>query len=142
LVPGAGGLAEWLEPGLAFGYGDARAVVFDHDENTVALRPHPHPQPRVRKRVARCVYEQVLDDPLHLGGVHVRDHRLRVQIDGSIRGSELTSQTEVVSGSVTVTTNPAQYGFTASAGQCVQQSEVYDSATFQYYTAYSVGSCL
>jgi hypothetical protein len=66
----------------------------------------------------------------------------RVQIDGSLRGSELTGQTEVLSGSVTVTTNPAEYGFTASAGQCIQETEVYDDATFQSYMTYAVGACL
>lgn len=66
----------------------------------------------------------------------------RVQIDGSLRGNELSGQVEVLSGSVTVTTNPSQYGFTASAGQCVQSTEVYDDVTFTSYTTYAVGSCL
>jgi hypothetical protein len=65
----------------------------------------------------------------------------RVQIEGSLRGSELSGQTEVVSGSVTVTTNPAQYGFSATAGQCIQSTEVYDDTTFQSYTTYATGAC-
>jgi hypothetical protein len=66
----------------------------------------------------------------------------RVQLDGSLRGSELSGQTEVLAGTVTVTTNPAQYGFSASAGQCIQATEVYDDATYQSYMTYAVGACL
>jgi hypothetical protein len=66
----------------------------------------------------------------------------RVQIDGSLRGTELSGQTEVLSGSVTVTTSPAEYGFAATAGQCIQATEVYDDSTFQSYMTYAVGACL
>jgi hypothetical protein len=66
----------------------------------------------------------------------------RVQIEGSLRGNELTSELEVLTGSVTLTTNPSQYGFSATAGQCVQATEETDSVTFQTYMQYTVGACL
>jgi hypothetical protein len=66
----------------------------------------------------------------------------RVQLEGSLRGSALGDQVEVVSGSLSIETNPAQYGFSASAGQCVSSTEVYDDVTFTSYTQYSVGACL
>jgi hypothetical protein len=65
----------------------------------------------------------------------------RVQLDGSLRGNELTSEVEVLTGSLTVTTNPAQYGFSANAGECVQETEVYDDVTFESYSTFTVGAC-
>lgn len=65
----------------------------------------------------------------------------RVQLDGSLRGNELTSEVEVLTGSLTVTTNPSQYGFSASAGECVQETEVYDDMTFTSYSTFTVGAC-
>lgn len=65
----------------------------------------------------------------------------RVQIDGALRGTAL-GLVEVLSGSVSVTTNPAQYGFSATAGQCVQATENYDDTTYTSYTTYAVGACL
>jgi len=66
----------------------------------------------------------------------------RVQLDGSIRGRDNSSQVEIVSGRLALTTNPASYGFSAAAGQCVTSTTVADSTTGQLYTQYSVGSCL
>jgi hypothetical protein len=66
----------------------------------------------------------------------------RVLLDGSLRGIANTDQVEVVSGSFSMTTSPAQYGFSASAGQCVQSTYEYDPVTYNDYTAYSVGACL
>ena len=66
----------------------------------------------------------------------------RVLLDGSLRGSADTDQIEVVSGTFSITTNPAQYGFNASAGQCVTSTYEYDPVTYQDYEAYSVGACL
>lgn len=65
----------------------------------------------------------------------------RVLLDGSLRGSSTSDQVEVVSGSFSIQTNPAQYGFAASAGQCVTSTEIYDDTTFTSYTQYSVGAC-
>ncbi len=65
----------------------------------------------------------------------------RILVDGSLRGSELTGQVEVLAGTFSMTTNPAQYGFTATAGQCVQETDIYDDETFTSYASYSVGAC-
>jgi hypothetical protein len=65
----------------------------------------------------------------------------RIQIEGSLRASEATGRFEVLAGTFSLTTDPAQYGFTASTGQCVQETENYDNATFTTYTTYSVGAC-
>jgi hypothetical protein len=65
----------------------------------------------------------------------------RVQLDGSLRGYEGSDVTEVLSGSFAMTTNPAQYGFSAVAGQCVTATEIYDEDTYSSWTQYSVGAC-
>lgn len=64
----------------------------------------------------------------------------RVQIEGTLRG-HADGIVEVVSGSASITTNPAQYGFSATAGQCITATEVYDDVTFTSYTTYAVGAC-
>jgi len=66
----------------------------------------------------------------------------RVLLDGSLRGSADGEEIEVVSGSFSLTTTPSQYGFSASAGQCVFATEMYDETTFQSWTQFSVGTCL
>lgn len=66
----------------------------------------------------------------------------RVQLAGSLRGFEGSDTTEVVSGSFSITTDPAQYGFSATAGQCVTATEIYDEENFSSWTQYSVGACL
>jgi hypothetical protein len=65
-----------------------------------------------------------------------------VLLDGVLRGSDASTQVQVVSGSFAIETNPAQYGFSASAGQCVSGTDTYDSTTYTYFTQYSVGACL
>ena len=66
----------------------------------------------------------------------------RVQLDGSLRGSDTGDQIEVLSGSFSIQTDPSQYGFSATAGQCVVAAEIYDETTYTSYTQYSVGVCL
>ncbi|HUS33306.1 MAG TPA: hypothetical protein VMZ53_32610, partial [Kofleriaceae bacterium] len=66
----------------------------------------------------------------------------RLLLDGSLRGMADSSQLEVVSGSFSMTTNPSQYGFSATAGQCVTSTSEYDPVTYQDYELYSVGACL
>jgi len=66
----------------------------------------------------------------------------RVQLDGSLRATAVTDQVEVISGSFAITTSPSQYGFAASAGQCVRGQTVYVSTTYDSYTQYTVGTCL
>ena len=66
----------------------------------------------------------------------------RVLLDGTLRMFEGSDVIEVVTGSFSTTTNPAQYGFAASAGQCVTRTTQTDPATFEDYSTYSVGTCL
>lgn len=65
----------------------------------------------------------------------------RVLLDGELTSSEASSAVVVSSGTFAITTNPAQYGFSATAGQCVSSTEEYDSASGEYYTAWSAGTC-
>jgi hypothetical protein len=65
----------------------------------------------------------------------------RVLLDGSLRGSSEGDQVEVVSGAFSITTSPAEYGFTANAGDCVFATEMYADTTFSSWTQYSVGAC-
>lgn len=65
----------------------------------------------------------------------------RVLLEGSLRGTEGSDSMEVASGTFSITTNPAQYGITATAGQCVSSEEVYDDTSGQYFTAFSSGVC-
>ena len=51
------------------------------------------------------------------------------------------SQIEVTSGRLSVTTNPTDYGFTATAGQCAFATEVEDVTTGRFYDQWSAGSC-
>jgi len=64
-----------------------------------------------------------------------------VLLDGALEGTTGTTTVRVASGTYSIETNPAQYGFTATAGQCVTSTDTYDSVTFNDYTAYSVGAC-
>jgi hypothetical protein len=63
----------------------------------------------------------------------------RILLDGGLRGR--ADETLEVTGSFSIETNPAQYGFAATAGQCVSGAEVYDSTRGEYYTQFAVGAC-
>ncbi len=65
----------------------------------------------------------------------------RVLLNGSLRSSQDTDQLQVMSGTFSMTTNPAQYGFTATTGQCVSSSEAQDPVTEDFYTAWTAGTC-
>lgn len=65
----------------------------------------------------------------------------RVLFDGTLRSSDANDQVEVVTGGFSIMTNPASYGFSATAGQCVSSTESLDATTDQYYTQWSVGTC-
>ncbi|MBA3819758.1 MAG: hypothetical protein H0X17_12755 [Deltaproteobacteria bacterium] len=62
-------------------------------------------------------------------------------LDGSLRSSAESDRVEVLTGSLRLATNPASYGFIATAGQCVAGTEVIDEPSDTYYTQWSVGSC-
>ncbi|MGE5182370.1 MAG: hypothetical protein ACM31C_09930 [Acidobacteriota bacterium] len=64
----------------------------------------------------------------------------RVQLEGSLTGDAASSSVRVT-GSYSLATNPAQYGFSATTGQCVTSTDTVDSTSGQSYTAYSVGAC-
>lgn len=65
----------------------------------------------------------------------------RVQLAGSLRGSDTTNEIAVSTGSFSITTNPAGHGFTASAGQCVSDTDVIDPTTGASSTQWTVGAC-
>jgi hypothetical protein len=65
----------------------------------------------------------------------------RVLLTGGLRGSDASDQVEVIGGAFAMTTNPASYGFSATAGQCVSSTEAFDTTTSDYYTQWTVGTC-
>jgi len=65
----------------------------------------------------------------------------RVLLEGALQASAAPSQTRVLTGTLSLATSPAQYGFLAVAGQCIAQAQAYDATSGQDYTAYSVGAC-
>lgn len=65
----------------------------------------------------------------------------RVLLDGSLVGDDAAHQS-AVTGTFSIATSPASYGFTASTGQCVTDSEAIDPATGAAYTRFTVGACL
>jgi hypothetical protein len=65
----------------------------------------------------------------------------RVQLAGSLRGSDASPQIAVATGSFSITTNPAGHGFTASAGQCVTDTGAFDPTTGGSFTQWTVGAC-
>jgi hypothetical protein len=65
----------------------------------------------------------------------------RVVLDGTLRGSDAGDQVEVLVGSFSVTTDPASYGFAATAGQCVTAADATDPTTGSTFTRFSVGTC-
>ncbi len=64
----------------------------------------------------------------------------QVFLDGTVRSSLAQDHVEIVTGTLRLATNPASYGFTATAGQCVSSQQVVD-ASDRYYAQWSVGSC-
>ncbi|HLL20769.1 MAG TPA: hypothetical protein VK427_01500, partial [Kofleriaceae bacterium] len=63
----------------------------------------------------------------------------RLFLDGTVRGRE--DALEVVTGSLAIETNPARFGVTASAGQCVRGTDVIDTTSDEVYTQLAVGRC-
>jgi hypothetical protein len=64
----------------------------------------------------------------------------RVVLDGSLIQPSASGPTEVT-GSLGVTTSPASYGFTASAGQCVTAADAIDPTTGASFTRWTVAAC-
>jgi hypothetical protein len=63
----------------------------------------------------------------------------RVLLDGIVRGDG-GDMLEVRDGTFSIATDPAAYGFTATGGQCVTESEA-TTASGDVYTAYGVSAC-
>ena len=64
----------------------------------------------------------------------------QVFLDGSLRSEPLSDRIEVNGGTFKIVTNPASFGFTATAGQCVTATEADDPARGSY-TQWTVGAC-
>jgi hypothetical protein len=62
-------------------------------------------------------------------------------LDGSIRGGNDSDRIEVLRGTFQITTNPAAYGFSATAGQCVTSQTVEDVTSGAFYDQWSAGAC-
>ena len=65
-----------------------------------------------------------------------------LKLAGSVRGRDDSDQLEVVTGSLAIKTNPASFGFSAAAGQCVTGSDASDPTTGAPFTQWAVGACL
>lgn len=64
----------------------------------------------------------------------------RVLLTGGLRSAGDSAQLEVL-GTLSLETDPAEFGFAATAGQCVTSTEAEDTATGRFYDAWSVGVC-
>ena len=105
------------------------AISFDEAAGTETLSVTPHLDVEIATNHA------ALGDTVSVYDV------TQVRLDGSLRGSEDTDQLEVLSGTFKIATNPAQFGFTATAGQCVSSDEQIDATSGDYYTAWTAGAC-
>ena len=64
----------------------------------------------------------------------------RLVLDGSLIQATGSDQTKVT-GSLSITTSPASYGITASAGQCVTSADAVDPTTGASFTRWTVTTC-
>ena len=112
---------------------DGRAfdVTVSHDAATATDTLEVTPKLDLQLTVDRAV----------LGGTPPVYDVTRVTIDGSLRGSDTSDQVEVLTGSFSVTTDPASYGFAATAGQCVTAADATDPTTGSTFTQLSVAAC-
>ena len=105
------------------------AISFDEAAGTETLSVTPHLDVEIATNHA------ALGDTVSVYDV------TQVRLDGSLRGSEDSDLLEVLTGTFKIVTNPAQYGFTATAGQCVSSDEQIDTTSGDYYTAWTAGTC-
>ncbi|CAN5760611.1 hypothetical protein BH11MYX3_BH11MYX3_48340 [soil metagenome] len=124
---GAIGLAIDLNPanGRAF---DA-TITFDQTAGTETISVSPK------------LDANIMTNHIVLGEDASRYDVTRVLLDGSLRGTDGSDQVEVLTGSFSISTNPAQYGFSATAGQCVAGEDVLDSTSGDYFTQWTAGTC-
>ncbi|HEX4417094.1 MAG TPA: hypothetical protein VH165_04300 [Kofleriaceae bacterium] len=64
----------------------------------------------------------------------------RVQLDGGLQSRDASGQISVT-GALHITTNPASYGVSATAGQCVTSSATTDPTSGQPLTQWAVAAC-
>ncbi len=64
----------------------------------------------------------------------------RVLLTGGLRSVGESDQLEVL-GTLSIETNPSEFGVSATAGQCVTSTSTEDTETGQFYDAWSVGVC-
>ncbi len=83
----------------------------------------------------------IATDHAVLGDVPPRYDVTRIRLDGALRANAVTGALEVIAGTLAVTTDPTDYGFSAAAGDCVTTSVVADTATASTYVAYRVAGC-
>jgi hypothetical protein len=84
---------------------------------------------------------QIATDHAALGDTPPVYDVVRVLLDGALSGTSGSGVVRVNSGSFAITTNPAAFGFAATAGQCVTSTTNTDPATYNNYTTYSVAAC-
>jgi hypothetical protein len=66
----------------------------------------------------------------------------QVLLEGSLRGGGFENdRIEVLSGQLSITTDPTGFGFSAVTGQCVTGTETQDATSGAFYTAWTVGAC-
>ena len=65
----------------------------------------------------------------------------QILLDGSVRSDATGDRLEVLTGSLEISTNPAAYGITAAAGQCVSARDVEDLPSGDIYTQWLVSAC-
>ncbi|CAN5914243.1 hypothetical protein BH11MYX2_BH11MYX2_08750 [soil metagenome] len=84
---------------------------------------------------------RIATDHTVLGDVIETYDITRILLTGALHSSENSDAIEVASGALSVETDPASYGFSASAGQCVTGEDIYNDETFTSYTQWTVGAC-
>ncbi len=65
---------------------------------------------------------------------------LRVLLTGGLRSVGESDQLEVL-GTLSIETDPAEFGVSATAGQCVMSTEAEETETGRFYDAWLVGVC-
>ncbi len=65
----------------------------------------------------------------------------RVLVTGTLRSGAESDRIEVISGAFSLTTNPAEFGFSATTGQCVTSTLVEDASSGELYDQWVVDGC-
>lgn len=84
---------------------------------------------------------QVAIDRVALDAQTARYDVTRVHLDGSLASTADDDRVRVAAGTFAITTSPAQYGFSATANQCVAGATEVDETTFESYVVWTVDAC-